>query len=83
MAVVSLSPEEAFVLKNWPNRLERTARPADFQDTVTGDWVEVKQGELSPAQLGAFLQSFNNGGHPKLALVRRSRIFVLELVKVI
>ena len=83
MSLTSLTREEAFVLEHWPNRLERTVRPVDFVDSVTGDWIEVKQGDLTPGQLDAFLIDFKNGMHPKLALVRRSRIFVFDLTKVI
>ena len=83
MSVIRLTAEEGFVYEHWPNPLDRIGRPTDFMDTITGDLIEVKQGDLSPGQLDAFFTDFNNGGHPKLVLVRRSRIFVLELTKII
>jgi hypothetical protein len=70
-------------VEHWPNGVNRLSRQADFADKVTGDLIEVKQGDLTSGQLNAFLGCFNSGEHPKLALVRRERIFVFELVKVI
>jgi hypothetical protein len=83
MSLTKLTREEAFLLEHWPNGVERLSRQADFADKVTGDLIEVKQGDLTSGQLSAFLGSFNSGGHPKLALVRRELILVFELVKVV